>query len=155
MSENSVVIDDSEVRRFATYIAGHPDAEVTEPHLAATRALLGGLVAEGRFVPAVAPKRRPLEPLDLRRCAGCGFSRSGVSVGCTECVKRNPGRAHEVLEDDYDMAHVEGVGAFIGWLMAKEPPGLHWTEARHEGFQYATIAVFNAGVRAGLEVAGR
>ncbi|GAA3750337.1 hypothetical protein [Micromonospora maritima] len=152
---SDTLIDENEVRRFAAYIAGHPDAEVTEQHLAATRALLGGLIAEGRFVPVVAPRRRPVEPLDLRRCPGCGFSRCGVSVSCTECVKRNPARAHEILEEDYDMARIEGIGAYTGWLLAKEPMSTRWTEARHEAFQYATIAVFNAGVRAGLQAADR
>lgn len=38
---------DDDVTRLATYITGHPDAKPNAQQLAATRALLGGLVKEG------------------------------------------------------------------------------------------------------------
>ena len=42
---------EQDVRHFAEYIAGHPDAELDPRHIAATAAVLGGLAREGRLLP--------------------------------------------------------------------------------------------------------
>lgn len=82
-------------------------------------------------------------------CPGCGFTASGVTEGCIECAKRHPFQAHQVYTQNYEIAHLEGVGAMNGWLWGKEPQGALWTADRREAFEHAAIAIFNAGVRAG------
>lgn len=40
-----------EVEHYAQFVAGHPDADVDARHRAAVRAVLGGLVTDGRLLP--------------------------------------------------------------------------------------------------------
>ncbi len=43
-------ITDKEVAYYATFITGHPEAEPGPQHLAATRAVLGGLAKDDRLI---------------------------------------------------------------------------------------------------------
>lgn len=74
---------DDDVAHFATYITGHPEATPERVHLAATRAVLGGLAKEGRLLPPPAdaadqemryPEGRPgwLGEFQSWPCGRCG-----------------------------------------------------------------------------------
>lgn len=60
---------------------------------------------------------------------------------------------HKMYPDQYLDAHLEAVGAIIGWCGGKgeDPPYL--TPVLKEAYEHATAAAFNAGVALGRTVA--
>lgn len=77
------IYTDADVQRYAQFVAGHPNAKIDPRHLAATRAILGGLAADGRLRSAdeaLAHRRRPIGGWPdggrvtdrARTCAACG-----------------------------------------------------------------------------------